>query len=77
VLGNPEGLVTLEKIQLMPELFGNLRALVSRPGQKACFIILGSASSEIIRSLCFVQATHVLSMHHGFVWGTNHNNSIA
>ena len=50
VLGNLEGLVILDEIQLMPELFGTLRVLVDRPGQKARFIILGSASPEIIRN---------------------------
>jgi predicted AAA+ superfamily ATPase len=50
VLGNLEGLVILDEIQLMPELFGALRVLVDRPGQKARFIILGSASPEIIRN---------------------------
>jgi uncharacterized protein len=49
VLGNLEGLVVLDEIQLMPELFGTLRVVVDRPGQKARFIILGSASPEIIR----------------------------
>jgi hypothetical protein len=50
VLGNLEGLVILDEIQLMPELFGTLRVMVDRPGQKARFIILGSASPEIIRN---------------------------
>jgi predicted AAA+ superfamily ATPase len=50
VLGHLEGLVILDEIQLMPELFGTLRVLVDRPGQKARFIILGSASLEIIRN---------------------------
>ena len=50
VLGNMEGFVILDEIQLMPELFGTLRVLVDRPGQKARFIILGSASPEIIRN---------------------------
>jgi predicted AAA+ superfamily ATPase len=50
VLGNLEGIVILDEIQLMPELFGTLRVLVDRPGQKARFIILGSASPEIIRN---------------------------
>lgn len=49
VLGNLEGFVILDEIQLMPELFGTLRVVVDRPGQKARFIILGSASPEIIR----------------------------
>jgi predicted AAA+ superfamily ATPase len=50
VLGNLEGLVILDEIQLMPELFGTLRVLVDRPEQKERFIILGSASPEIIRN---------------------------
>jgi predicted AAA+ superfamily ATPase len=50
VLGNLEGMIILDEIQLMPELFGTLRVLVDRPGQKARFIILGSASPEIIRN---------------------------
>ena len=50
VLGNLEGFVILDEIQLMPELFGALRVLVDRPGQKARFIVLGSASPEIIRN---------------------------
>jgi predicted AAA+ superfamily ATPase len=49
VLENLEGLVILDEIQLLPELFGSLRVLVDRPGSKARFIILGSASPEIIR----------------------------
>ncbi len=50
VLGNLEGFVILDEIQLMPELFGTLRVVVDRPGQKARFVILGSASPEIIRN---------------------------
>jgi uncharacterized protein len=50
VLGALEGLVILDEIQLMPGLFRTLRVLVDRPGQKARFVILGSASPEIIRN---------------------------
>ena len=50
VLGNLENLVILDEIQLKPELFGTLRVLVDRPEQKARFLILGSASPEIIRN---------------------------
>ena len=32
VLGNLEGFVILDEIQLMPELFGTLRVVVDRPG---------------------------------------------
>jgi predicted AAA+ superfamily ATPase len=50
VLGDLEGLVILDEIQRMPELFGTLRVLVDRPGQKARFMILGSASPDILRN---------------------------
>jgi len=50
VLGSLEGIVILDEIQLMPELFSALRVLVDRPEQKARFIMLGSASPEIIRN---------------------------
>ncbi len=49
VLGNLEGLVVLDEIQTMPELFRVLRVLVDRPENKARFLILGSASPGIIK----------------------------
>lgn len=49
VLGSLEGLVILDEIQLIPELFGTLRVLVDRPECKARYIILGSASPSMIR----------------------------
>jgi uncharacterized protein len=49
VLENLEGLVILDEIQTMPELFQVLRVLVDRPENKARFLILGSASPEIIK----------------------------
>jgi predicted AAA+ superfamily ATPase len=50
VLGSLTGLVILDEIQQMPELFQVLRILVDRPENRARFLILGSASPEIIRS---------------------------
>lgn len=50
VLGTIEGLVILDEIQNMPELFQVLRVLVDRPTNKARFLILGSASPEIIKT---------------------------
>jgi predicted AAA+ superfamily ATPase len=50
VLGSLDGLVILDEIQLMPELFGVLRVLVDRPVPKARFIILGSASPDLLRN---------------------------
>jgi len=50
-LGSLEGLIILDEIQQMPELFSVLRVLVDRPENKARFLILGSASPEIIRNV--------------------------
>lgn len=50
VLGSLDGLVVLDEIQIMPELFSVLRVLVDRPENQARFLILGSASPTIIKS---------------------------
>ena len=50
MLGSLNGLVILDEIQEMPELFQVLRVLVDRPENHARFLILGSASPEIIKS---------------------------
>ena len=49
VLGGLQGLIVLDEIQQMPELFSALRVLVDRPGNQARFVILGSASPQLIR----------------------------
>ena len=50
VLGSLQGLVVLDEIQQMPELFGTLRVLADRAENQARFLILGSASPQLIRS---------------------------
>jgi predicted AAA+ superfamily ATPase len=50
MLGSLAGLVVLDEIQVMPELFQVLRILVDRPENQSRFLILGSASPEIIKS---------------------------
>ena len=50
-LGALEGLVVLDEIQTMPELFNLLRVLVDRPQNKTKFLILGSASPKIIKKV--------------------------
>jgi len=50
VLGDLEGLVVLDEIQLNPTLFSVLRVLVDRSDNKAQFLILGSASPNIIKN---------------------------
>jgi predicted AAA+ superfamily ATPase len=51
LLGSLKGLVILDEIQIKPELFSVLRILVDRPDNQANFLILGSASPHIIRSV--------------------------
>ena len=55
-LANPElvlsplrGLVVLDEIQRIPALFPLLRVLADRPGTPAKFLILGSASSSLVK----------------------------
>ena len=44
-----EGLVVLDEIQRRPEIFPALRVLLDRPDNPARFLILGSASPELLR----------------------------
>lgn len=48
-LAGLRGLVVLDEIQTMPELFPLLRVLADRSGAPAQFLILGSASPDLIR----------------------------
>jgi predicted AAA+ superfamily ATPase len=51
VLGSLQGLVILDEIQQMPELFSTLRVLVDRPENNSLrFVILSSASPQLIRN---------------------------
>ena len=43
------GLVVLDEIQRRPEIFPALRVLIDRPDNPARFLILGSASPELLR----------------------------
>lgn len=51
MLGSLDGLVVLDEIQVMPELFRVLRVLVDRPENQARFLILGSASPDIVKNV--------------------------
>ncbi|MFQ5329629.1 MAG: ATP-binding protein [Thermodesulfobacteriota bacterium] len=51
MLGSLQGLVILDEIQIMPELFSVLRVLVDRPDNRTRFLILGSASPHIIKNV--------------------------
>lgn len=48
-LGPLRGLVILDEIQRRPELFPTLRVLVDRPGSETKFLVLGSASGDLLR----------------------------
>jgi predicted AAA+ superfamily ATPase len=51
MLGSLKGTVILDEIQVMPGLFNVLRVLSDRPKNPARFLILGSASPGIIKSV--------------------------
>ncbi len=43
------GLVVIDEIQRRPDLFPILRVLADRPGRRATFLVLGSASPHLLR----------------------------
>ncbi|MDD2708712.1 MAG: ATP-binding protein [Verrucomicrobiae bacterium] len=49
VMGSLRGLVVLDEIQTMPKLLPILRVLADRPGAPARFLLLGSASPDLVR----------------------------
>src|SRR4030042_5986513 len=51
MLGLVPGVVILDEVQLMPDLYSVLRVLADRQGKKARFLILGSASPTMIKSV--------------------------
>ena len=50
-LGSLDGLVVIDEIQTMPDLFNLLRVLVDRPQSSTQFLILGSASPHVVRDV--------------------------
>jgi len=50
-LGEFRGLVVIDEIQRMPELFEVLRPLCDRPGHPAKFLLLGSASPDLVQGV--------------------------
>jgi predicted AAA+ superfamily ATPase len=65
VLGALEGLVVLDEVQTMPELFRPLRVLADRDPLPARFLILGSASPELVRGAAETLAGRVAFVHLG------------
>jgi len=51
MLGQLQGFIILDEIQIMPELFNALRVLVDKPNNQLTFLILGSASPHIIKNV--------------------------
>ncbi len=51
MLGSLRGLVIIDEVQAMPELFRVLRVLADRPGHATRFLILGSASPDLIKNV--------------------------
>lgn len=51
VLGQCRGLVIIDEVQRLPLLFERLRPLCDDPDRKAVFLLLGSASWELIRGV--------------------------
>ncbi|MEX0671196.1 MAG: ATP-binding protein [Pirellulales bacterium] len=45
------GLVVIDEVQRLPELFPVLRVLIDRPGSPAKFLLLGSASPHLVRGV--------------------------
>ncbi|OJW69941.1 MAG: hypothetical protein BGO68_02605 [Candidatus Amoebophilus sp. 36-38] len=48
-LENLEGLIVIDEIQRIPELFPVLRVLIDRAGDRQHYLILGSASDQLLR----------------------------
>lgn len=62
-LRNLRGLVVLDEIQRRPDLFPVLRVLADRPGTPARFLVLGSASPELLRQSAETLAGRI-AFHH-------------
>lgn len=51
ILASLDGLVVIDEIQTKPDLFATLRVVVDKPENKCTFLILGSASPQIIKNV--------------------------
>jgi predicted AAA+ superfamily ATPase len=51
MLSSLRDLVIIDEVQAMPELFRVLRVLVDRPENKSQFLILGSASPDLVKNV--------------------------
>jgi len=60
VLLNSDGLVVLDEVQRMPALFEVLRPICDKPERKAVFLLLGSASLDLVKGVSETLAGRVL-----------------
>ncbi len=51
ILASLSGLVVIDEIQTKPDLFATLRVVVDKPDNRCNFLILGSASPQLIRNV--------------------------
>jgi hypothetical protein len=51
LLGGLKGLVVIDEVQRLPELFTVLRPLADRPKSSAKFLLLGSASPDLVKGV--------------------------
>ena len=63
MLRRREGLVVIDEVQRLPTLFETLRPIADDPARKALFLLLGSASWDLIRGISETLAGRIL-----FVW---------
>lgn len=64
-LGDCRGLVVIDEIQRLPGLFEALRPLADRPRRPATFLVLGSASPDLVRGVAETLAGRILFVHVG------------
>ena len=60
LLGRSEGLVVIDEIQRMPKLFETLRPICDDRGRNCVFLLLGSASWDLIRGVSETLAGRIL-----------------
>ena len=60
LLGACEGLVVIDEVQRLPALFETLRPLCDAANRKAVFLLLGSASWDVVRGISETLAGRVL-----------------
>lgn len=80
VLGNLTGLVIIDEFQHQPDLFPILRVLADRKDLPARFLILGSASPQLMKGASESLAGRINFIHMGGLncaeVGTNHRNRL-